>query len=89
VSVLGVAPAEGHAGDPQDGEQSMRCSRRGHHQLWQALREEAARTVRLPAHASPYRQLDANRAWAPGKVRQVALIPTPARPSGGRRRLAP
>src|SRR5882724_11839100 len=85
-------PAEGHGDRPQDGHQSPSFSRIGFHKLWQALREDTALTVRILAHEFPYPELDANRAWAPGEVRQVALIATmdgrcrygTARAGGGR-----
>jgi hypothetical protein len=69
-------PAEGHADGPQDSDQSPRFSRIGGHQLWEALREDTTRTVRIPAYEFPDPELEANRACAPGEVRQVALIAT-------------
>jgi hypothetical protein len=71
----GVA-AEGHADRPQDGDQSPGFSRISGHQLWQALREDTALTVRVPADEFPHPELEANHACAPGEVGQVALIVT-------------
>jgi hypothetical protein len=69
-------PAEGHADRPQDGHQSTSFSRICCHKFWQALREDTALTARILAHEFPYPELEANRACAPGEVRQVALITT-------------
>jgi hypothetical protein len=61
-----------------------RLARRGHQPLglagigddefWHTLREEAAPTGRMPPDELSTRQLEADRAHAPGEVRQVALI---------------
>jgi hypothetical protein len=67
-------PAEGHAERLQGGDQPLGLARIGSDDLGYTLSENAARAARIPALKFPHRELDSDRACAPGQVPQVALV---------------
>ena len=43
-------------------------------EVGQALREDATRACRIPAHELPHGELNVNLMHAPGEIGQVALV---------------
>jgi hypothetical protein len=67
-------PAEGHAERLQGGEPPLGLARLGSDARGYRRGEQAARPARSPAHQVPHRELDSDRAYAPGQVPQVAVV---------------
>ena len=71
-------PAESHADGPKGRDQLPGFSRIRRDQVREALGENAALTVRIPADEFPDPELEMNGVCPPWKVGEVALIPTMA-----------
>lgn len=67
-------PAAGHADRLPRGDPPMGRAGVGGDELGQPLREAAAQAAWMPAHTVAPRELEADRARAPGHVHQAALI---------------
>jgi hypothetical protein len=69
-------PAESHADGLQRGDQPLGLAGVCSAEFWHTLGEDPAPAARIPADEFAHRELEADRARAPGKVGQVELIAT-------------
>jgi hypothetical protein len=67
-------PTQGHTDGAQRRHEPLGFPGIRRHEGWQALREDAAFAARVLAHEFAHRQLDVDRARAPGQIGQAALV---------------
>jgi hypothetical protein len=68
--------AKGHADRLQRGDQSTGFAGVGGDELRHTLGKDMPPAGRIPTHEFAHRELDADRARAPGEIRQATLIAT-------------